>query len=83
MSQIEIDNSSIRTHAAGMNMLREVLESPLALGRPVIDKTHLMGHYDISINRIGRGPEGLTQTLLECGLVVAPDRRMVDIVVVR
>lgn len=82
-SSIRIQNAGLQAHAVDLKMLSEALESPLALGHPVIDETHITGHYDISVKGIGRGPEALIQSLLECGIVALPDKRNVELVVVR
>ncbi len=82
-SSIRIQNSGLQAHAIDVKMLSEALESPLALGKPVIDETHLTGHYDISVKGIGRGPEALVQSLQECGIVALPEKRNVELVVVR
>jgi uncharacterized protein (TIGR03435 family) len=82
-SSVRIQNSGLHAHAVDLKTLSEALESPLALGRPVIDETHLTGHYDLSVRGIGHGPEALIQSLFECGIVAFPDKRNVELVVVR
>jgi uncharacterized protein (TIGR03435 family) len=73
-------NGNLTTHAMSMPMLAQFLESPLVLSRAVLDETRLTGQYDINGNMI-RG--GAIPTLQEFGLSVTPDRRTIEIIVVR
>lgn len=75
-----IRNGTLTAHAMSMPMLAQFLESPLVLNRPVLDETRLTGEYDIEGNMI-RG--GAIQTLQEFGLSVTPDRRTIEMIVVR
>jgi len=75
-----VRNGFLTAHAMDMPMLVQLLEAPLVLNRPVADETHLTGEYDIEGNII-RG--GAIQTLQEFGLAVTPDRRTIEIIVVR
>ena len=61
-------------------MLAQLLESPIILNRPVVDETHLAGQYDIEGNMM-RG--SAIKTLQQLGLAVTPDRRSVEMIVVR
>jgi uncharacterized protein (TIGR03435 family) len=70
----------LTAHAMDMPMLAQFLESPIILGKPVLDETHLTGQYDIDGNV---RPQSVIQTLQGFGLSVTPDRRTIEIIVVR
>ncbi|MGD1090952.1 MAG: TIGR03435 family protein [Bryobacteraceae bacterium] len=77
---VRVRSGGLTAHAMGMPMLGQFLESPLVLNRPVVDETHLTGEYDIEGSMI-RG--GAIQTLQGFGLSVTPDRRTIEMIVIR
>jgi uncharacterized protein (TIGR03435 family) len=77
---VRVVNGHLMARAMDLPMLAQFLESPLVMNRPVLDETRLTGEYDIEGNMI-RG--GAIQTLQDLGLSVTPDRRTIEMIVVR
>jgi uncharacterized protein (TIGR03435 family) len=81
-SGMSVTDARIVAHGMRMEELVHTLQR--RLGRPVIDETNLTGRYNFVVSVAGSGSEAFMQMLRDkLGLVLTPERRPVEITVVR
>jgi uncharacterized protein (TIGR03435 family) len=74
-------DNSLEGREATMKVLAQALEPHL--GRPVLDETGLNGGFNFTCVAKGQGDEAVMRMLQECGLALIPDKRGVEMIVVR